>query len=69
MYCVLILSPLFHYSFFFLFRADRLEELKQYKAEHGNCRVRAGKVREGTFSSLGKVSVQLFEWRIVPNLP
>jgi len=46
---------LFDYSFSFLFRADRLEELKQYKAEHGNCRVRAGKVREGTFSSLGKV--------------
>jgi len=33
---------------------ERLEELRQYKSSRGNCRVRAGKHREGTFSSLGK---------------
>lgn len=33
---------------------ERLDELKAYKKENGDCRVRAGKIREGTFSSLGK---------------
>ena len=33
---------------------DNYEELRRYREEHGNCRVKAGKKKDSSYSKLGK---------------